>query len=495
MKFELMLTSNSNTGNRDSRYAYGVMFLCITALGTFAMAARSVVDPDVWWHLRTGQLILQNHAIFYTDPYSFTAFGRPWINHEWLSDVLMYGLYSMGSWPALIVAFACFASVALVLAFLRCKASPAVAAMVTICCATATMPSLGARPQVISFLLIGIFLAILDWSEQRPSILAFLPLLMLFWVNLHAGYAAGIALIVIYLAGAALDAAFGIATWEQANIRLQKLGMVLIVCLAVIPLNPYGFKMFGYPFETLRSQAMQNLIQEWASPNFHELKHAPALVLLLAILAIFALKPRRVLPSEILLLLATVMGAMFSVRHIPILALAAIPILSRMLQEQVGEFSQIQTSNLRLDPRKLILNGAIVVGLLVFVTVRVIRLNNLQLKSETANFPTGAVTFLLEQNIKGRLLNPYDWGGYLIWKLYPNTQVFIDGRADVYGDKLIDQSVASYYLRGSWDIPLKSWPIKTALLPAQAPLVQGLQAHGWGPIYADHQAVVLQHSD
>src|SRR5271170_6069426 len=68
------------------------LFLFVAAIGVFAMAVRGVVDPDVWWHLRTGQLILQNHHLFNSDPYSFTRFGQPWVNHEWLSDSLMYGL-------------------------------------------------------------------------------------------------------------------------------------------------------------------------------------------------------------------------------------------------------------------------------------------------------------------------------------------------------------------------------------------------------------------
>ncbi len=69
------------------------VFVAILALGLFTMAARGITDPDVWWHLRTGQLILQNHSLFHTDPYSFTRFGQPWINHEWLSEVLLFGLY------------------------------------------------------------------------------------------------------------------------------------------------------------------------------------------------------------------------------------------------------------------------------------------------------------------------------------------------------------------------------------------------------------------
>src|SRR5216684_7410571 len=82
------------------------VFVVVLALGLFAMATRGMADPDVWWHLRTGQLILQNHALFHTDPYSFTRFGQSWINHEWLSEVLLFGLYRVAGFGGLTVAFA-----------------------------------------------------------------------------------------------------------------------------------------------------------------------------------------------------------------------------------------------------------------------------------------------------------------------------------------------------------------------------------------------------
>src|ERR1700686_136044 len=105
------------------------VFVAILALGLFTMAARNISDPDVWWHLRTGQLILQNHSLFHTDPYSFTRLGQPWINHEWLSEVLLFGVYRVGGFGGLIVAFAVVISTTLLLVFLRSAGRPYLAAM------------------------------------------------------------------------------------------------------------------------------------------------------------------------------------------------------------------------------------------------------------------------------------------------------------------------------------------------------------------------------
>src|SRR5690349_5471010 len=81
-------------------------FALILGLGLVALAARNVTDPDFWWHLKTGQLMAQDHRIFYTDPFSSTRNGHPWINHEWLPDLLTFFIYRVSGFSGLIVTFA-----------------------------------------------------------------------------------------------------------------------------------------------------------------------------------------------------------------------------------------------------------------------------------------------------------------------------------------------------------------------------------------------------
>jgi hypothetical protein len=470
-------------------------FTVVVALGTFAMALRTVTDPDVWWHLRTGQLIWQDHAIFRTDPYSFTRFGQPWIHHEWLTDAIMYLIFRVGSWTALSVAFAALASFGFLLAYGRCKASPAIAAFLTVCGVTAAMPSLGVRPQVVSFLFASVALWILDRSQQRPRILFWMVPLTLVWVNMHAGYAIGVALILLYLIGMGLEMGLGSVTWGTTKARLRNLIITLGGCLAVIPLNPYGTAMYTYPFKTLSSPAMQSAIQEWSSPNFHELKHLPTLLLILALLALVAVKPQRLAAHEMLLVTAALAGSLLSVRHIPLLALVAIPILSELLQITSDKTRTADHYEPSVASAHIFANTVLVVAMLVFSLARVLQTSQGQSANVAVSFPQGAASFLTQQRGGERLLNPYDWGGYMIWKLYPEHLVFIDGRADVYTDALVNESVASYNLRGNWYDPIKKWDIMTALLPRQAPLVQGLKARGWTAIYADSQAVILRRPD
>src|SRR5271165_117273 len=473
------------------------LFVFIFGLGLLTMAARSVTDPDVWWHLRTGELIVQTHAVFHTDPYSFTRFAQPWVDHEWLSQVLIFGLYRLAGWGGLIVGFGGVIAGALLIVFWRCPGRPDVAGVITLLGAFASAPSWGVRPQMLTLLLASVLLLILERSYQRPKLLWWTPLLMLLWVNLHAGYALGIALMALFLVGDALDAAFDSAAYFKSGpppVRFRALSLAIVACTAVVPLNPYGAAIYSYPLETLRSRAMQSYIGEWRSPDFHQALYLPTLLMILATVALAALSPRRLSPREILLLSVTTFAALRSVRHIAIYALIASPILSAMVLAWLqAHWRRPDTKPSPMTAGKTVFNAILLAGFLVFVIVRIHYVSEHQAQAEAKEFPAGAVSFLVSHRPPAPMLNHYNWGGYFIWKLYPEYRVYIDGRADLYGDAFMDELATTYYLRGdSWRSPFEQWGIRTVILPPDAPVVTALQAlPDWKTIYSDSQAVIL----
>jgi hypothetical protein len=471
------------------------VFVVVLALGLFTMAARAVTDPDLWWHLRTGQLIVQNHAVFHTDPYSFTRFGQPWVDHEWLSQILIFGLYRSAGWGGLIIAFGLIAAASFLIAFVRCVGRPYVAGVITVLGACASVPSWGVRPQMLTLLLASATLLILDRSYRRPKLLWWTPTLTLLWVNLHAGYALGIALLVLFLVGDALDLAFGIEDSPISGTRFRALALAILVCIAVVPLNPSGTQMYAYPFETLRSQAMQNYIGEWLSPNFHQLEYWPALIMVLLTLALPAVSPRRLRPREILLLCVTTYAALRSVRHIPIYALVAIPILSATAHAWLQQWGMAWQLPPRpaLSWRKMWVNAILLAGIIVFMCARVSYLARHQAETEAQHFPAAAASFIIAHRPPGPMLNHYNWGGYFIWRLYPEDRVYIDGRADLYGDVFMDELASIYYLKNdSLKGSFEKWGIRTVVLPPDAPLVTALTAlPDWKNIYSDNQVVIL----
>ena len=172
------------------------VFFIILILCLFLMTLRPIADPDFWWHLRTGQLIVQTLTIPHTDPFSYTRVGQPWITHEWLSEMLIYALFRLGNYGLLIFTFSIIITAAFLLTYLRSPAEtrPYVAGFVLLLAAVSTAPTWGVRPQMISLLLTSLVLLLLD-RFRRDGQLRFLiplPLITLIWVNSHAGYFLGL---------------------------------------------------------------------------------------------------------------------------------------------------------------------------------------------------------------------------------------------------------------------------------------------------------------
>jgi len=463
------------------------IFQIVLFLGLFVLAARNVTDPDVWWHLKTGQYIAEHKSVPHTDPFSYTRVGEPWLAHEWLSELLMYNLLRTTGWGGLIVIFAAVLTAAFWLLYLRCGPASYVAGVATLCGAWATAPVWGIRPQVLSLLLTSLWLLILERSEHNPKLLWWTLPLTLLWVNLHAGFALGLALSALFLAGEWIERALGHS--RQGASYPPMMALIFLVDILIVPLNPNGLQMFSYPIETLRSAAMQNYIAEWASPNFHHAEYWPFLVILLATFAILSCSRLKLRARDLLLLLVSLYAALCSIRLMPLFVLVAVPLVSTRL----GDWPRINSAPQR--PKGTVgtfLNAAIVLAMALFAGVHIAQVIQHQPLAETEHFPANAVAFLQMHQPPGRIFNHYDWGGYLIWKLYPSTPVFIDGRADLYGQQLFDQFADTYQFKGAWQQPLQHWSIDTVLVPSRSPLATGLRSSpGWTVRYEDSQAVIL----
>ena len=454
---------------------------------------RPAIDPDLWWHLRTGQLTLQNHAVFRVDPFSFTRAGQSWINHEWLSDVLMFGLYRFSGLGGLVVAFAFLIAAAYLLTFRRCAGQRYVASIATIWAAIASRPVWGVRPQVLSLFLASLLLVLYDASLSRSRRLWWAVPLMLLWVNLHAGYALGIALLVLFVLGDVAEVVTGSESWTRAAPRLRIMASVIAACIAVVPLNPYGTKLYWYPVATLRSVSMQSKITEWFSPNFHDPQYLPLALLMLASIVALAVSPRLLRPGELLLLLVVSFLTLLSVRHVGVYALIAAPILSKLLDDVVSGGRRRQSLSPKLAA---FINVAVLALFGTFVALHIRTVVEHQPQAEAGAFPIRAVGFLTEQRPPGPILNDYDWGGYLIWRLYPEYRVFIDGRADVYGDSLMKDFGDANSLTGDWRSVLDRWKIRTVILRTDSPLVTALRtSRDWKQLYSDSQATVVARVD
>jgi hypothetical protein len=468
-------------------------FGSILLFGLLAMTARNAVDPDLWWHLRTGQWILETGHIPHIDPFSFTQAGHAWVAHEWLTEVVFFALWKHGGAATLIVFSAMITTAGFMLLYLRCPGKRHWAAAATALGAWAAAPSWGVRPQMFTFTLASILLWLVHAGEGRPRLLFWIPPLFLLWLNLHAGFALGPALLLAYACGLLLETVVGSTPWQTTRPILLRISLLLLACFALVPLNPSGAHLFRYPLDTLRSEGMRSFIGEWFSPDFHVWMYRPfLLVCLLLFIALASSRSRLQLRGRVAVpLLFTFFAALDAVRHIPIFILVVMPVIAAGIPARSPALADLGRLSSRA-PFRPIFNVAIVILITVFTLVKWVSLVREQNAREAAQFPQAAVAFLQASSPPQRIFVYYDWGGYAIWKLYPESRVFVDGRADLYGDDMLRQFKTAVQLRNGWRQVLDGWNVQALLLPSSCALAQALALDpAWHTAFRDSQAIVF----
>src|SRR5882672_71867 len=416
------------------------------------MSARPASDPDLWWHLRTGQWIMETGHIPHFDPFSFTRAGSPWISHEWLSEVAFYEIWIHSGEGGLIVFAAIVTTAGFMLLYLRSPGKPRWAVAAVTLGALAAAPTCGVRPQMFTFTLASLLLWLLDRGQERPRLLIWIPLLFLLWLNLHAGFALGPVLLLAYVTGLVWEVVVGDTRWQEARPYFFRILLVLVACLALVPLNPSGAQLYQYPLDVLRSAAMRSVIIEWFPPDFHQLRYLPLFLIWLALL--WALSSSRSRPKARVLvpLFLTLIAALDAVRHIPLLVLLATPVISGAFARTSSRVEASSAAPVSSAPRlRLAFRGIVLLLMAGFALTRWGGLIRNQARAEAELYPTQAIEFLRSRKLPSRLFVYYDWGGYAIWKLYPDYRVFVDGRADLYGDDLLHQFQEAGQLRDGWE--------------------------------------------
>jgi len=467
-------------------------FAAILLFGLLAMTSRNATDPDLWWHLRTGQWIVGSGRVPHFDLFSFTRAGHTWISHEWLSEVMLYELWKHGSAAALIIFSAMVSTAGFLLLYLRSPGKRHWAAAMTAIGALASAPTWGVRPQMFTFTLASLLLWLMEAGETKPKLLFWVPPLFLLWLNLHAGFALGPALLVAYALGLITENALGNSSWQQVRPLLIRVLALLAACTALIPLNPSGAQLYRYPFDTLRSTGMRSFISEWFSPDFHQLLYRPLLVVWILLLIALATRSRpkgRVMVP----LLFTAFASLDAARHIPIFVLVAIPVIAALPFTSAPLRGENQGL---VFPSRPLFNAAIIILIAVFALVKLVVICRSQGALEGEIYPQAAVASLRSAGHVKRLFAYYNWGGYAIWKLYPDYQVFVDGRADLYGDALLSQFKTAIQLHTGWQEVLDRWRVEAVLAPPGCALAQALLVDPqWQTAFSDSNALILRRSE
>ena len=488
-------------------------WLLFTAI--FSMAAVPPLDPDLWWHLANGRLMLSTGSIPHVDAYSFSAAGHPWVMHEWLADLAIYLLYQRGGLPLLVAIFAGIVTAAAICLYLLLRRSglpPTAAAALTLVGALAGSTAWGARPQLLNVLFCGLLLlGLLQYRTGRLHPFVLPPFIWL-WANLHSGFLVGIIICGLFLAGEAVD------TWRSREgamprRRLTALAGAIVAGSVLAVINPFGIQTVLFSLGTLTSPLIQNNIQEWASPDFHSMAGLLVEGIIFLLLAGLATGRVRAGTSEWLLAFALLYLALASQRHVPLFVLGAAPLIGRCTQALLSlastllppaERRPVAQAAIRWRPARpmgpSVALGAINLALLIVIGAGMIAYRavpNLRPATEaaaiSAALPVQATDALQRIGRPLRVFNYYDYGGYLVWRLFPDGgRVFIDGRVEVYGSEVFSRYLRVSYLASGWqDVLVQSHP-DAIVLPSAHPLVGILQQdQEWKLLSQDGVATVF----
>lgn len=472
------------------------------------MFLRRVLFPianfDLWWHLAAGRSMIQTGTILRTDQFSHTMFGAPWIDFEWLAQVLLFKIYDSAGVAGLRLFRIVMAtlSMGLLVRLLRAGGARGFWLLAMTCAGfELLLPRFLVRPELTTLVFFpSVLILILDWrsakAAHRPWLTAILLLITVLWVNLHAGFLYGIAAFGLLLAGDLW------ADGRRAPPREQLIGLGLMG-LATL-LNPFGWRIYEIFWEhAVQFKGGSNLLQEWrppvisTSPLFWVVYFIAAVALIAGLLR--KLPPVRRWAPLVVIFLAVAGSAS---RNTALTAFVALPFLAVAVPMLVPK-----TSFLGHRPT---VTGALAASLLVLLGLHRTALALPETSVQWHRLPVGAVSFVSNQKLEGPLFNSYHYGGYIEFFLGPDRKVFMDGRYLFY--PLLKEVAAIGRIssfkdqKTAWETFWSRYKIQTAVVwldelsPSAGtsaysyPLARGdamFPAKTWALVYWDDQAAVF----
>jgi hypothetical protein len=471
------------------------LVIALAFLSIFIMAVRPMIDTDTWWHLRTGQWILDHQALPEVDRFSLTRAGEPWYYPGWLAELCMLWVFSWGGLSALNLLFTGVILLAFGFVYRSMDGDPFVIAAVLVLAAGASEIYWSARPQLFSFLFSAAFYLILrKFIDGKRNALWILPPLMALWVNVHPGFAIGFILILIAFVAQAFQFLVRRCDRPGTGAQLKWLGGILLACLAAAAVNPHGPAVLAYPFQTVSIRFLQNFIQEWQPPDFHLLQAQMFLILLFLAWAVMAFSPKPIEAADFIFVTAIAYMGFLAWRNTNLLSIVAPAVILRYSQPLVEK----HLPGWNPDHAVRGIQSAVHAGAVTALTAAALLYGlsaispDSMLSSVRSQAPVQAVDYLAANPVPGRMFNSYNFGSYIVWAL-PEYPVFVDGRTDLYTDDILDQYLAVTQAREGWQAVLDRWQIEIFFMEPGAPVLHLLRAAGWTVYYEDAQAVILIH--
>ena len=468
--------------------------------------------------------MLQTHSITRVDPFSAAMSGQPWYAWEWLYDLLIAAIHQVLGLNGVVFYTAAIMAATFVLVFhlaVRRGGSLPIALFLLVLSLGASAIHFLARPHVVSWLLAVIWFEVLD-SAANPAVgekarrILCLPLLMLLWVNLHGGFLLGFALLGVYIIGGGIQ--YFTVREQRGETRgwLMRLGLVSVLTLLASFVNPYGYELHLHVYRYLSDRFLMNHVNEFASPDFHGVAQQCFAVMLLVTIAALASARRKPGPAQLLAILLAAYSGLYASRNLPVSSMLLTLLIAPLLSETVAKagedaeiarwlrapLSRLHRFGRRMQNLDLHFQGhlwlvvAFVLGL--WACMHGGRLGSVQLFNayfDDKVFPVEAAEVIAQRDIREPIFCPDQWGGYLIYRLYPQTQVLVDDRHDLYGDQFLMNYLKVVFVQPDWKRVLDQRQVNWILVGKKSSLGTMLgQTPPWKLIHEDATAVLFHRS-
>ncbi len=486
----------------------------------FFLSLRKVSDYDIWMHLRTGERILTERSLPKIDLYSYTRPGAYWANTHWLFQIIVYPLYhKFGAagivlLKALVIALSFF--VLFKVGYTRKKWLVSLASLFLV--TLVAKDRFVERPEFFSYLFLSIYLYIIyRYRRKKTKLIWLLPILQVFWTNIHVFSFGGIAVIFIFLFGEFISWKVKLPwLWNSPDTLKSKdfwrLFFIGLLCITTSIINPYTYKIYLIPFQlfgflTQHRSILLGGISELIPPFANTPFLAPGFffykLLIVFSLLSFLINYRRLNLANFFLYAIFLNLSLRAIRNIIIFSLVCAPIMV----ENINSFMKtIENFNSRRAFR-LIRNAAVIVIVFFMLTAGFCLtkgLLNLSLYEHgrvqrifgigaLKVFPEEAIDFIFKENISGNIFNTFGYGGYFIYRCYPERKVFIDGRTAIYGDDYLRYFADTMSYSAVFDDLIKRFNINYFLLDINTGgiLKRLYNDPGWKLVYLDSQAVIF----
>jgi hypothetical protein len=478
-----------------------VVFVCIF-FGVILIGPRTLnIDGDLGRHLTIGAYIISNRLILTVDEFSHTMEGEPLTPHEWLSQVVFasshkgLGLDGVVLLEALIIALT---FTVVFLDTLKRSNSYMISAALTFFAAAASSLHWIARPHIFTFLLLAIWTPLIrKISLGELKTLWAPPLVMLVWANTHGAYISGFVVLLCYLAGWAYDYCF--SSDRPSPILLARLGITCGLSFAVTFINPSGWHLWATSIGYIKNSYLVSHTQEYFSPDFHMSGFWPFLAMISFSILILSRGLKKLPFSEGLLLAGWTAMSLYSARNIPLYAIISAPILGYLLADVIhySQFAKRINENINGIEKQLkgyiFPTAAVVVALILFSRGGSLDVNQEGNRFDSDTFPVEAVNWLEENPQDGNMFNYFPWGGYLLYRLWPNEKVFIDGQTDFYGEELTRDYGDAISANTRWLDIFRNYNIEWVLIPRASELAKEItRSDNWGILYQDDVSIIFR---